>query len=183
VLHGHHPPRCSRCEEKPFGMNWTILLLRSHQLIVSLFPWEILSLSLPRQNWSTAQRRYTPRDTPTSASSSISASTSAGTELQTFSIEGNSGNTVQANSGSSSISPMPKRDRLWVIFGVKDMHEFNDIENIATSSELNDQQFFTDLKIRFNKYRWFFQRWGSPFRFRHCKFVQVSQSILFAHST
>ena len=156
-------------------MDLTTIFHRTCQSIANRLNWEALSSSLAGQNLpSTAQQRYTPSTAATASPSSISAHGS--TQITPpISSGSNSGSSTQAHGGgSNTMSTAPQETSLWVVFGIKNMHEFNEIENIEISSLLNDPSFFKELKTRYNNHRWLFQRWFSPFRFRHCNFVQVS---------
>lgn len=155
-------------------MDLTTIFYRTCQSIANTLNWEALSSSLAGQNSpSTAQQRYTPT-AATASPSSISVRDSTQT-IPPISSGSNSDSFTQAHGGgSSTMSTAPQGAPLWVVFGIKNMHEFDEIENIEISSLLNDPSFFKELKTRYNKHRWLFQRWVSPFRFRHCNFVQVS---------
>jgi hypothetical protein len=129
----------------------------------------------PQGSPSKAQQLYTPANAATARASSSLAQDS--TQARPAMPPGSNSNSVTRaqGGGSSTIPTVPQRDHpLWVVFGIKDMHEFDEIENIEVTSVLNDSSFFKELKTRYNKHRWFFQRWFSPFRFRHCNFVQAS---------
>lgn len=123
---------------------------------------------------STARQRYTPLAARTAATSSAAAQS---IPLTTTSNQSNNstGNPIQTQSGGSI--PPPKNPSLvssWVVFGIKDRSDFNDIENIAMPMlHMNDVVFFRELKRLENKYRWPILRWFSPYIFTYCKFVQV----------
>ena len=129
---------------------------------------------------SKAHLRYTPTPTSTSASTNSSSGVSHGTlNLSSNSLAcGNTGAQVQPNSTGSKTPA----DSFWVVFGVKDMRGFNAIENIETHERLRDTSFFQDIRRRHRRHRWFFQQWFSPYRFRYCRFVQVSRVSKSDHS-
>lgn len=137
--------------------------------------WKALSTSLTGQtSQSIAHQRYTPGTTATTSTSSATAHGSTATTPLYYS--GSSGaSSVRAHGGSSdTILTTRHDDPLWVVFGIKDTNEYDEIENIEVSNLPNDSSFFKELKKRYTKHRWFFQRWFSPFRFRYCDFVQVN---------
>jgi len=125
---------------------------------------------------SSAQQRYTPATGATTNASSTPLHGSNQTNIQA--PAGNTTGCTQAYGGRPcAYSVAPQGNPLCVVFGIKDSQEFDQIENIEISNAFNDPSFFKELKMRYKKYRWFFQRWCSPFRFRHCKFVQVRAYI------
>ncbi|GMG13312.1 unnamed protein product [Aspergillus oryzae] len=110
----------------------------------------------------------------TSSASSETAHGSTATSSPHYSA-GSSAISVEPQAGNTkAISVDRYGNPSWVVFGIKDMDEYDEIENIESSNLLNDPSFFKELKKRHAKHRWFFQRWLSPFRFRYCKFVQVN---------
>lgn len=164
-----HPLKCFCCETEVHRIDWTTIFYRICQSIANTLNWGALGSSLVTQKSpSKAQQLYIP------ATASASIPTHSSTQTRpSISPGSNGGSATQAHGGGPSTIPTaPQGDPLWVVFGIKYMHEFDDIENIETSSLLNDPSFFKELKTRYNKYHWFFQRWFSPFRFRHCNFVQ-----------
>lgn len=62
---------------------------------------------------------------------------------------------------------------LRVVFGIKDLQGYHDIEEMETHAQLTDATFFQDLKKNHRKHRSLIQRWFSPYVFRYCRFVQV----------
>ncbi|KAK6811346.1 hypothetical protein RU639_012790 [Aspergillus parasiticus] len=152
-----HPPKCFCCETKLLATkacraNWAKFLRCIGQSITDMLSWKAPSNSLAWQtSQSTANQRYTP-----------------GSAISVESQDGNAKAISVGRYGNPS----------WVVFGIKVMDEYDEIENIESSNLLNDPSFFNELKKRHAKHRWFFQRWFSPFRFRYCKFVQF-ESINF----
>lgn len=140
-----------------------------------MLSWKAPSNSLAWQtSQSTAHQRYTPGVTATSSASSETAHGSTATSSPHYSA-GSSAISVEPQAGNTkAISVDRYGNPSWVVFGIKDMDEYDEIENIESSNLLNDPSFFKELKKRHAKHRWFFQRWLSPFRFRYCKFVQVN---------
>lgn len=172
---GGHPSKCFCYETEAHRINWTTVFYRICQSIANTLNWIVLSSSLAIQNsLSKAQQLYTPATAATASASSIPMHSST-QKRPSIAPGSNNGSVTEARgSGSSTIPTSPQGDPLWVVFGIKDMHELHEIENIEVSGLLNDSSFFKELKTRYKKYRWFFLRWFSPFRFRHCNFVQVS---------
>lgn len=150
------------------------LFYRICQSIANTLNQIVLSSSLATQKSpSEAQQLYTLA-AATASASSIPAHGLTQTRPSIAPGSNNGSVTEARGSGSSTIPTSPQGDVLQVVFGIKDMHEFHEIENIEVSGLLNDSLFFKELKTRYKKYRWFFLRWFSPFRFRHCNFVQAS---------
>jgi hypothetical protein len=126
---------------------------------------------------SAAHRRYTP-----------SFSTNAA--ATTGSVQGASSNAVPSHLTGSNILPAQSSApntsapptnvaSLWVIFGIRDLFEWDDIENIEIDGMLmNDATFFDKLRRLDSKYRWPLLSWMSPWNFAYCKFVQVSTTYL-----
>jgi hypothetical protein len=77
--------------------------------------------------------------------------------------------------GHVSVAPSPtvQITPMRIIFGIQGVRRSLEIEQIEISSQMNDQSFFSELKTRYKKHRAYFQRFLSPFRFRHCNFVKV----------
>ncbi|KAG4429355.1 hypothetical protein IFR05_015162 [Cadophora sp. M221] len=172
-LIGDHPSKCFCCGTEVHRMDWTTIFHRTCQSIANKLNWEALSSSLFGQTPpSTAQQRYTPLTAATSSPSSNSAHSSTQT-TPPISSRSNSGSFPQAHGGGSgTMSTAPQEPSLWIVFGIKNMREFDEIENIEISSLVNDSSFFKELRTRYDKHCWLFQRWFSPFRFRHCNFVR-----------
>lgn len=120
---------------------------------------------------SKAHLRYTPAPT-TGTSSSLSVPQSTPSAPPNHSMSGNAGPQNQPG-GNANNAPV---DYFWIVFGIKDIDGFDEIENIETTTQLKDPSFFEDLKSRHKRHRWFFQDWFSPYRFRFCRFVQVRTS-------
>lgn len=122
---------------------------------------------------SQAKIRYTPP-------ASVNSRTSSSTTLRS-SNAGSSQSAPGISTGPQlqhgGASTKPQTASLCVVFGVREWHGFDNIENIETRTDLQDNSFFHDLRLRHKKNRGALKRWFSPFRFRFCKFVQVSASI------
>ncbi|KAH8696917.1 hypothetical protein GQ44DRAFT_718722 [Phaeosphaeriaceae sp. PMI808] len=54
---------------------------------------------------------------------------------------------------------------LYVVFGIKSMQGFHDIENIEVQPHPSDPLFFQELRTRHKNRRWWFQHFFSPYRF------------------
>ena len=153
----------------PLDMKW----------IMAIMPWLVRNLvnpSLPLFPPSSARQRYTPPP----ATNVGTAARSPQVVPPTTSHHQTSNNSttssgMQANASSSvPPTPIPPHTSLWVIFGVKDTFEFDDIESINMPSMLmNDASFFAELRRLDSKYRWPVLKWFSPWVFTHCKFVRV----------
>ncbi|CAN9412095.1 unnamed protein product [Alternaria alternata] len=89
-------------------------------------------------------------------------------------------NILLAQSSAPSMSAPPTNvASLWVVFGIRDLFEWDDIENIEIDGILmNDATFFGKLRQLDSKYRWPLLSWMSPWNFEYCKFVQVSTTYL-----
>jgi hypothetical protein len=82
---------------------------------------------------------------------------------------------VMLRDGNSSAMGSSSLDftNLWIIFGIRNRALTSDIETILVFDRLDDSAFFSQLKAAHRKYRWWFTRWLSPYRFRNCRFAQV----------
>ena len=120
-----------------------------------------------------SQQRYTPSSAAPPTTSNNPHNTTQSIPIN--SSEANYGMTQTSGSAPWYNSTTQQPNAHWVIFGIKN-YDFDKIENIETSSVLNDPSFFPELKARHSKLVWFFRRWFSPFRFRYCQFVQVGNS-------
>jgi len=135
-----------------------------------------VSSPLPLPPASLAGQRYTPSPATNIGTAANSAQGVSPTSIHHQAFDGTShGSSMQLNTLSPIPStPTPPHNSLWVIFGVKDTFEFDDIECINIESMLmNDPSFFAELRRLDSKYRWRFLRWFSPWIFTHCKFVRV----------
>ena len=178
-LIGDHPPKCFCCETKALAtkahrVDWTRLLQRTRQSITEMLSWKAPSNSLTGQtSQSVPHQRYTPGTTATTSAFAATAHDSTATSLSHYPGRC-SATPVGAHTGSTDTTSISRHgDPLWVVFGIKDRYEYDEIENIEASNLHNDPSLFKELKKRYAKHCWFFQRWLSPYRFRNCKFVQV----------
>ncbi|KAH7118925.1 hypothetical protein B0J11DRAFT_591405 [Dendryphion nanum] len=166
---GKHPPKCYCCVAT-FHLSMVI-----KETFKSLLLWTVhqCKTSWPIQPPSTARLRYTPTATTTTKTTSAVAQN---TPLTTFSGQPNANShnaTQRQSSGQNNPLRKPPPTSLWIIFGVKDLFDFHEIENIDMSAQLmNDAMFFKELKQLEKKYRWPLLRWFSPYIFTYCKFVQ-----------
>ena len=160
------PSGCQDRDGKPPEMNWTTIYEHVLQAIRNMVPTILASGSSTKTTSpSKAHVRYTPA---TTAGASLSNQTLA-TAVPNPSATNNVGTHTQSGRGNNAPT-----NPLWTIFGIKDMSGFHAIENIETSAQLKDPSFFSELKRRHNRRSHFLKRWFSPFRFRYCRFVQVS---------
>jgi hypothetical protein len=172
-----HPSKCHCCVGKMKRNAWGASFYSV---------WQRISTSLQGERQRTPSTGnqppksavYTPSPTNTSGvSASASSSTLQGvsTANLTPAAGGSSNNSPQVQ-GSSSIDLRTTAQAvpLRILFGIQGMRKTLEIEQIEISSQVNDPMFFSELKTRYKKHRWFLKRWLSPFLFRHCNFVKVS---------
>lgn len=170
-----HPPNCQCCNMPPDPMKWTTALQHISQALWRKLP---LTNTTPSSTAVTppsrAYMRYAPAATiGATQSSHISIGTPAASQ-----------NTpAGSNTGAQTTTQLPSNnntpeDPLYVLFGVKGIMDFHKIEEFEAHMH-DDASFFRDLKLKHERHRWFFQRWFSPFRFRYCRFVQVSTKTVF----
>jgi hypothetical protein len=146
--------------------------------IASLWVNETLHISWSGQPPpSTARKRYTPASSAATTPTVIGGTTtlSQGVSSQSASSQASPSASVLTTSGGTiHHSGLPPQDTLWVIFGMRTLSEFVDIENIEMSNMLtNDPAFFQELRRLEKKHRRTIIQWLSPFIFAYCKFVQV----------
>jgi hypothetical protein len=120
-----------------------------------------------------ARQRYTPATAATNSPSSATTSDSVVPNSLHNSADSSALPGGLCPGGTDNV-PNSRRASSWIVFGIRDPYEYDHIENIEASSLMDDPLFFTELKKRFAKRCWFFQRWISPYRFRYCRFVQVT---------
>ncbi|KAF2733226.1 hypothetical protein EJ04DRAFT_553481 [Polyplosphaeria fusca] len=122
---------------------------------------------------SAAQQRYTPANATTTGTVSAVAHSIPLTKPISV-LNKSTSNIAQAQRGGPShLSTNSLSVPSWVIFGIRDRFDFNDIENIKMSNlSMNDDAFFTELRRLESKYRWPVLKWVSPYIFSYCKFVQ-----------
>jgi hypothetical protein len=128
--------------------------------------------SLQQVPLQTLQPAHMSPSTSSTGTSSTSPNTSASQNIPSGSNVGNS--TLPQGGNTHPTSPLPLSEPYFVIFGIKDMQNYDNIENIEMSNIDKDRAFFKELKARYKKHRHILLRIFSPFRFRHCKFVEVS---------
>lgn len=169
---GEHPSNCHCCKATAPPLDWHTAFWLLFQGFRSWLPVKLTNPQSPNITTpSQANLRYTPSSASasTGTSSSLPPAQSALTPSSNPPAGGNATSQVGLNPG---VNQMPA-DALCVVFGIRDMRGFDAIENIETDLRLDDTSFFQDMKKRHGRYRWFFQRWFSPYRFRYCRFVQV----------
>jgi hypothetical protein len=136
--------------------------------------WRQLSKISASGSGSAAQQRYTPSAATATGTAPAVSSSIPLTTMPPPQTNINASNVTPAHASPNWASPTPSQASLWVIFGIRDRLDFNEIENIGMSSSLmNDGAFFRELNRLENKHRWPVLRWLSPYVFSHCKFVQV----------
>ena len=162
---GDHPSRCSCCEVNMSQLNQVTALRRLLEPISTM-----ISSMAGQSQLATNQQRYTPPSAASATTSSSSQNNAQSIPLSSSIV--NYGITQTSGSGPWINSTVQQQAAFWVVFGVRN-YDFDKIENIETSSLLNDPEFFPELKAKHSKHVWFFRRWFSPFRFRYCQFVQV----------
>jgi hypothetical protein len=175
-LAGDHPSRCHCCVAKPQHM--------PHVTFGRLWREIFGVLRIKRQKTSgTAKGPYSAATTYTPAQESTSVPSSS-TTLPTFVVTGaakvsltNSGtsnNSTQVPGlGSNSPATTGQKTPTRIVFGTDGVRRSLEIEQIEICDQMNDQVFFSQLKMRHKKHRSLFRRLLSPFRFRHCNFVKV----------
>jgi hypothetical protein len=175
-----HPAKCHCCKVPSSQLDWPTafrLLFKASisRLLIKFANPSSTGITSP----SKAHLRYTPSTNSTSTGTQPSLGAPQGTSNLTPNSPsyGNAGSQGQPNSRGGITSA----GTFWVVFGIKNMRGFNAIENIETHVGLEDTSFFQDMRRRHGKHRWFFQRWFSPYRFRYCRFVQVSRTIKWDH--
>lgn len=125
---------------------------------------------------SSAKRRYTPAETGTCTSSQDTGQDSAQTIPTKPMSAQNSGPARPLSLGSNTSSSSSQSNIECIIFGIQNTRELVELESIKVSDSLDDESSFSELRKRYNQHCWFLQRLLSPFRFQHCKFVQVKAS-------
>jgi hypothetical protein len=176
-----HPPKCHCCKMPSSQLEWHTAFWLLFQALRSRLP---VKLANPPPPDSTSPSKAHQRYKPSTTSASTSINSTSGTVQGTLNLSSNppacrsTGSQVRHNTGGNETPA----DSLWVVFGIRDMRGFDAIENIETHARLNDTLFFQDMKTRHGRYRWFFQRWFSPYRFRYCRFVQASRIPELGHS-
>jgi hypothetical protein len=176
---GDHPHDCSCCGTMTAPTSWMAVFHRICRSVARICHWKILRFASANQESSSkAQQLYTPASVMTTIASSVHThSPIQGTRSMTSPIT-NGPDGMQAQGGYSSADFVPpQRKPSWVVLGVQNTPDFDEIENIEMTTLLNDTSFFQELKIRHDKHRRLFQRWFSPFRFRYCKFVRVRTTL------
>lgn len=173
---GDHPPDCSCCETMRPRITWTTIFHRICQHIARFCNWEMQSFGLPVQKLtSQAQRLYTPPFVTAPTASPPSQHSTFQITPPISSPGANDASGTQSQRGCLSADLVIQQGKpLWIVFGVKNTPDFDDIENIEMTNLLDDPSFFQELRERHNKHRSLFRRWFSPFRFRNCRFVRVS---------
>ncbi|KAL4974912.1 hypothetical protein BDW66DRAFT_79394 [Aspergillus desertorum] len=169
---GNHPPKCFCCEREAHSVKWTTAVFnRIWQYTLSILNWKVQSHASAGTAPSVAHQRYTPGNAPALAASPVTIPNLIVTSSPNSPGPGNSNNLVPGG-GSSNTCTTLQGNPNWVVFGIKNKDDFDEIENIEIFSNSNDTIFFRELKRSYAKHRCRFQRWLSPFQFRHCKFVQ-----------
>lgn len=170
---GDHPSKCFCCETEAHSVKMTTeAFYRIWQYILSILNWKVRTHASAGTSPSVSHQRYTPGNATPLGASPVIAPSSIVTSSPHSPGPGNPNNLVPGR-GSSNTCTILHGDPNWVVFGIKIKDDFDEIENIEIFPNSNDTLFFRELKRRYAKHRWLFQRWFSPFRFRHCKFVQV----------
>ncbi|KAF1963801.1 hypothetical protein CC80DRAFT_13282 [Byssothecium circinans] len=176
---GDHPFDCSCCETMTVPATWTTTFHRICQSVARMCHRETLSFaSTTQESSSKAQQLYTPASMTASIASSAYTHSPTKKTPPIFSPRTNGSSGTQAQGGCPSANPVIRqRVPSWVVFGVQNTHDFDEIENIEMTSLLDDPSFFQELKTRHNKHRWLFQRWFSPFRFRYFRDNQCRSNL------
>lgn len=172
VLHlmDEHPPECYCCTTTTTSMNWVMALANIYQLFWKLPLIHLMAPSMGTVSLSRAQARYTPNDINTGGSIVLQPQRFPAAEIQSSPSDRLTG-TQAHDPAPNTIPPVVSS---CVVFGIRDMHGFHDIEHLDTDVQLNDSTFFQQLKESHKKHRWRVQNWLSPYVFRYCRFVQVS---------
>lgn len=167
-----HPPKCYCCAAKASQQDTVTFIRHASKSFVAWMTRKLPNSWPIYTSTTAAQGRYTPSAAATPATSPAGAQyTTPATQLQSGGINSN---IVQAQTQGTSPPASPVYTPAWVIFGIKDGFDYNEIENIGVSNLfMNDPAFFAELKRLENKYRWPLLKWVSPYIFTHCKFVQV----------
>jgi hypothetical protein len=180
-----HPAMCICCEIDSPHKNWLSRLYHTWTIVFRNGLLDIMASSLSSQQRrpSRASRVYPQSKTGNTGSS---GSPSTGSVLSGSQAGSNSGsgttqrslNIAQQHGGNIVTrppTPPPPPLHSFVVFGVKNaMHDYYAIENINMSNISRDTVFFKELKAQYNINRSLLLRIFSPFRFRHCNFVEVS---------
>jgi ppGpp synthetase/RelA/SpoT-type nucleotidyltranferase len=169
-----HPSKCHCCTAQMTRMKWTTAFKHIYQFCRTFSPLQLSKPSLGSVSLSIAENRYNP--------SSINAAGSLVSPPQISSPGSRPGPPSNAGVGAQGhgFTPdtVPPVSTLSVVFGIKDMQGFHDIEHIDTYAQLTDSSFFQDLKESHKRHRWHMQNWFSPYVFRYCRFVQVSTAAM-----
>lgn len=174
-----HPPNCYCCADISTRLQWSIALKQIKRTCQSYLPCSLTTSSSGSTPSSKARNRYTPNSNNAPAAPAPQTQTSNAGATTSATIHAHS--TIHAPGRAAGAAPPV--DTFCIMFGVKDMQGFHDIDHLDIDAQLLDSTFFEKLKDCHKNHRWCFQNWFSPYVFRYCRFVQVGKSFddIFTH--
>jgi hypothetical protein len=177
-ISGNHPSSCHCCVTKRPRKALSVMFNTMVQSTLGRLRNTATRSAPPGQTPSKAAKAYTPASDSTSATSSstISPTPRDASAPSTASPSNSNKDHVQIHGSSSrSASPTGHIPPTRIIFGIQGARRSLEIEQIdVIAGQMNDQLFFSELRIRHRTHRSWVRRLMSPFRFRHCNFVKVS---------